>query len=232
MSLFIGLDPSYREYGVAIIDTYKKIITLDSFGTKINQKKNKTIFDAIPILTKELDFRILSPLLQNSNKSISVGIEVDTAVTARNQAMCYALDYATYNKLIPYKKSFTDLEINFYTTNYIGTIQREAFKEFTDNNTWLSFKSSTDKKIYTQHLATQILSYFYYEGWTVETKVMEKTISGPKVNGRYIKTYMMSSGEADAFIIALRQFVKEGFKLSKNDLTLLLPKLEEDKEID
>ena len=61
---------------------------------------------------------------------------------------------------------------------------------------------------------------------------MEKTISGPKVNGRYIKTDMMSSGEADAFIIALRQFVKEGFKLSKNDLTLLLPKLKEDKEID
>lgn len=232
MALLIGLDPSYKEYGVAIIDTDKKIITLDSFGTEINQKKNKTIFDAIPRLMEELDFRILSPLLQNANKHISVGIEVDTAVTARNQAMCYALDYATYNKLIPYKKSFTDLEINFYTTNYIGTVQREAFKEFTDNNAWLSFKSSTDKKIYTQHLATQVLSYFYYEGWTIETIVTEPTISGPKVNNRYIKSDMMSSGEADAFILALRQFIKSGCSLLKNDISLLLPKLEEDKEID
>ena len=229
--LLIGLDPSYKEYGVAIIDTDKKIITLDSFGTEINQKKNKTIFDAIPRLMEELDFRILSPLLQNANKHISVGIEVDIAVTARNQAICYTLDYATYNKLIPYKKSFTDLEINFYTTSYIGTIQKELLKEFMSNNDWLSPKINY-KKIYTQHLATQVLSYFYYEGWTIETIVTEPTISGPKVKNRYIKSDMMSSGEADAFILALRQFIKSGCSLLKNDISLLLPKLEEDKEID
>lgn len=227
MALFIGLDPSYKEYGVAIIDTEKKLITLDSFGEEINQRKNKTVLKAIPKLVEDVEIRLLSPLMMNQYNLISVGMELDTAMTSRNQAICYALDYATYDWITHYTN-----DVNLYTTNYISTIQREAFKEFTDNNSWLSFKNSTDKKIYTQHLATQVLSYFYYEGWTIDTKVIEKTISGPKVNGRYIKTDMMSSGEADAFIIALRQFVKEGFKLSKNDLTLLLPKLEEDKEID
>lgn len=220
MALYIGLDPSYKEYGVSYIDTDECKIVLDSFGVEINQKENKTVLDAIPVIVDLLERRLLSPIALNYNKTVMVGIELDTAVTARNQAICYALDYATYNKF----KDYTD-KLNLYTTNYIRYVQKFRYDDALNIDKWL------DQKLYTIYLVEFLLSKFEQEGYTIEKKVIEKNICGPKSGNRYPKKDTISSGEADSFIFALRQFIKDGNILRRFRIDEYIERIVEDKEL-
>lgn len=214
-----GLDPSYKAYGAALIDTTNKSIYLNEFTSSIDASKPTTILDTIPILTKSVVNWYMTKIPRRDKKVVT-SIELDTAYANMYQAELYALDYAMYN----FSKTISDFTY-LYNTYYIRYLK---------NGVTIKCDDKLDPKEKTIYLAQELLDIFTKMGYNiVEVGKLEDTrISTTKKKGKYPRTSTISSGEADAFMLALRGVIRHtsDIKLYKAILTKC-PRLANDKEL-
>lgn len=202
-NIYVGLDPSFTEYGISIIDDRNKLIELFNLECKIDKHKPSTILSGINKITKDLDV-IFYRVIRDNDAVIFPSLELATTYGQMFQAELYALDYATYDLLGTYVSLD---EINLYSTSFISSVRKTC--------THLPHPDA-EKKDITIFMVMEMLEVFKKHGYTLsELDKTSMTSTGVKEGRRYIRKETITSGTADAFVLAVKEYISQ----NKNDLT-------------
>jgi hypothetical protein len=204
---YVGLDPSFTGYGISIIDEEIKKVSFFETSYPIDKKSTLRKFDAIEIISHAVS----KILRKNTSDKIFIGQEVSTAYTGWFIAELYALDFETYRKNI---ESLLPAHYDLFSQTYI---------------TFITGHKSSLKEQTIFILEDKILPIFVTNGYEVYKDTTTMTKTDVKEKNRYIKRETITNNEADAFIYALREFIKySNDNKTKNEILQVLPKLLED----
>lgn len=207
--VYLGCDPSFTSFGLAYLDTGRKQITLDTISVEIDRKKPTSILEGV----LSLGFEFNNIMYDHRYDDVVVGIELATSYGQMFQAELYALDYEVYRLVSGYGH-----EAYLYGTGYIKYIK--------------NMKQVLGTKEDTIFFVQGILDIFKKHGYSIDRKVTEDTIcSLDKVKNKYPRVETIASGSADAFIFALRMFIRDEDNELTKEISELYPRLLEDKEL-
>ena len=208
---YIGLDPSFTGYGIAVIQDDLKQVKLFDLPTSFDKHNTTLKFDAIKDITNQVK-RITRS--ESDGSPTFIGQEVSTAYTGWMVAELFGLAYATYRMI---QEKLEVLEHNLYSQTYINFIHAKK-------------KRTKEETIFL--LEDEILPLFEKHGYTIWTSKKAMTNTGVKEEGknRYIRRETITNNEADAMIYALRQFVAYSDESElKKEILDICPRFKEDK---
>lgn len=191
MNRYIGADPSFTAYGLSVIDTKRLTITLDELKVDIDKHSPRSILDGISIVTHDVITRIFD-VINLPGVNCRLSLELATTYGQMFQAELYALDYALYRN-----NNYIFSDVSLLSTTYLSWVKGKGYKPV------------IGKKEDTIFLVEKILDIFRDFGYTINICKTENTISSlEKVKNRYPRVKTITSGEADSFMFALQDFIK------------------------
>lgn len=185
---FVGLDPSFTGYGIALIHSDTKSVDFMDIDTEFDKHNARLKFDAIKTISRNA-IRKVSTF---SSDKIYLGQEVSTAYTGWMVAELFGLAYATYQTIL---NKLNPIAYNLYSQTYINYVHGKR-------------KRTKEETIFM--IEDVIIPIFEKHGYTVNKYKTAMTSTGEKEEGknRYIRRETITNNEADAMIYALRMFIK------------------------
>lgn len=207
-------DPSYTAWGICIIDEDRKKISLNELSCQINKHQPSSIMLATIQLPEDVYHYVDHILI--SKLDVRVGLELATTYGQQFQAELYAIDAAIYRLMSRYTS-----DISLYSTTYINWLKGKGYKP------------TIGKKEDTIFLVEKALQIFTSHGYSLIVEKFEDTICDiNKVKNKYPRIKTITSGEADATMLALRIYVRNNDDEITKELLELIPRLSELKELE
>lgn len=214
--LYFGYDPSYKKFGLSIINDRDKILIFKEFTSEIDKKSTRSIYETTPILVNEVIELIEAFINLFNMKDIESysGIEVTRAMTGWMTSELYALDYECFRRLSQIK----NMNINLYANSFLS-------------KSLLGHKSS-DKEATINLVEDSILPIFTKHNYEIKKLNTVKTHYKKDENNKWINRETITDGEADSLMYALRQLILySSDKDLVKDILEVLPKLSDSKEM-
>lgn len=193
MSLYVGLDPSFKAFGIAMIDTDSKRLELYQREVPMNKRSTIQKLNAI----ESMSMMVRNIIESKSAENIYIGQELSTAYTGWMVAELFGLAQGLRHQLL----KLYPFEYDFYSQSYLQFIHKQ---------THLNKKVKYSKES-TIFLAMNIISIFESYGYLVSAEKLTETSTGekdPNYKNRYIKVETITDGEADALMYAIRSYIK------------------------
>lgn len=194
---YIGLDPSFKGFGISMIHDDINEIDLCDEETNINTHSTTSMFESITDINKKLRHQINI----KADDMFIVGQEVTTTYGAFMEKELYALDFHIWNQ---WHNDSRCREYNLYSQEFLKFIIKGVYPDTK------KLTSEERKRLNIFFVEDKLLSIFKEHGYKVNIEKLGKTSTGEKVEGknRYIYRETITSNEADSFIYAVKQFVK------------------------